>query len=291
MTSATVIEVVAPVFLLIGVGYAFGAFRSVDLTSLTDVVVYLAAPALIFHSLITGTLHREEMLELAAGVTTVVVGVGLVLLVVSRVLGYRPGALYLPAMFMNAGNMLLPLTLLAFGEAGLRRAVVIFVTVAVLQSSLGVTIARGYPSPFEMFRLPYIYAVAAAWAVREGYFSLWPPAGEAVELVGHMAVPAMLLALGLRLRTVEPGAWSRPLAVATLRIGGGYVVALAFVTSFGVEGLARSCLLLASVMPSAVINFVFAEKYGNASGDVATAVIVSTVASVVTTPLLLAYGL
>ena len=53
----------------------------------------------------------------------------------------------------------LPLCLFAFGEEGLARGIVIFVTVAMLQSTLGVTIASGRPSPAEMFRLPYIYAL------------------------------------------------------------------------------------------------------------------------------------
>jgi predicted permease len=66
---------------------------------------------------------------------------------------------------------------------------------------------------------------------------------------------------------------------------------LLFVTVAGLDGVARDCLLLASIMPAAVINFVFAEKYGKEAGSVATAVAVSTAVSLVTTPLLLAYGL
>ena len=62
-----------------------------------------------------------------------------------------------------------------------------------------------------------------------------------------------------------------------------------FVFATGLDGVARSCLLLASVMPSAVINFVFAEKYANEPGSVATTVVVSTVVSLVTTPLVLAF--
>ena len=62
-------------------------------------------------------------------------------------------------------------------------------------------------------------------------------------------------------------------------------------TIVGLEGTARSCLLLGSVMPSAVINFIFAEKFASEPGDVATAVVASTLVSVVTTPLVLAFGL
>ena len=50
-------------------------------------------------------------------------------------------------------------------------------------------------------------------------------------------------------------------------------------------------MLPASVMPSAVINFILAEKFAREPGDVATAVVASTLVSVVTTPLVLAFGL
>lgn len=64
-----------------------------------------------------------------------------------------------------------------------------------------------------------------------------------------------------------------------------------FVTVLQLEGQARGCLLLASVMPAAVVTFVFAEKYGRDGGDVAATVALSTVVSTLTIPLLLAYGL
>lgn len=58
--------------------------------------------------------------KMALGATWLVVSVGLLLRGIAGLTGLHLGALYLPAMFMNSGNMMLPLTLFAFGESGLR---------------------------------------------------------------------------------------------------------------------------------------------------------------------------
>jgi len=286
-----VLSTVSPVFALAAIGYAFGARLRIDLASVTQLVVYLAGPALIFTGLVDGPLEARSATILVLGVVIVVVGVGGLVVAITSLTGRKPGALLLPAMFMNSGNMLLPLSLFAFGEPGLRHAIVIFVTVAVLQSSLGVAIASGRASMLEMFRLPYIYAVLAALLVRVTGASVPAFLARVLELVGGMAIPLMLFALGLRLRSVRLTSWRAPLLITLARIFGGYAIAAAYVACTGIEGTTRSCLLLASVMPAAVINFVFAEKYGAEAGEVAATVAVSTFVSLLTTPLLLAFGL
>jgi len=152
-------------------------------------------------------------------------------------------------------------------------------------------IASGRMSPREIFRLPYIYAVAAAFALQVWGVQIPTSMTRPVSLLGDMAVPLMLLALGLRLRSVRIYSWQQPLLICLARIGGGYIIALTFVQITGLSGLPRSCLILAAVMPSAVINFVFAEKYASEAGDVAAAIAVSTVVSLITTPLVLAFAL
>lgn len=291
MAAVEILTVVAPVFLLALLGWVLGSYRKIDVASITEVVVYLGGPALVFRALVEGRLEASELGALAGGTLFIVLGVGAMLGIGARGLGRKPGVLYLPAMFMNAGNMLLPLALFAFGDEGLRRAVVVFATMCLLQSTLGVSIASGRFDLREALRLPYIYAVLAAFGLKAIGAEVPAFLARPISLVADTAVPMMLLALGLRLRTVDLGSFGRPLAVTAVRVGGGYLAASLFVWLFSIEGATRSVLLLASVMPAAVVNFVFAEKYGNQSGDVATAVFASTVVSLVTTPLVLAFGI
>ncbi|RMD81466.1 MAG: AEC family transporter [Candidatus Dadabacteria bacterium] len=287
MSLLAVLATVAPVFALIALGAGFSAWRRVDIATLTDVVVYLGGPALVFRALVEADVGARETAQLVAGTITVVIGSGGLAVLATRALGVRLGAMLLPAMFMNAGNMLLPLSLFAFGQAGLERAAIILVVVVALHSTIGVAIATGTWTWMEIFRLPYFYALLGALAVRVLRADLPAVLARPVNLLGDMAIPLMLIALGSRLRLVRGGSWRRPLFITGVRLFGGFLLGLSFAELAGLAGTARGCLVLASAMPAAVVNFVFAERYENEAAEVAMAVVASTCASVVTTPLVL----
>jgi predicted permease len=276
---------------LIAVGYAVSARLRLDLATLTETVVYLAGPALVFHALSNGTISLQRLTLLAGGTAAIIVGVGALVAVAAAVAGVRPGALYLPAMFMNAGNMLLPLSLFAFGEQGLQSAVVIFATATLLQTTLGVAIASGRFRPGETLRLPYLYAAVLGLVVSFSDFDVPEVLGRPIGLLADVAIPLMLISLGLRLRLSRLQSWKRPSMAVLARLGGGYAAGCVVVGISGAGGVERSTLLLASAMPSAVINFVFAEKYGSESAEVAAAVFLSTIASLIVTPLVLSIGI
>ncbi len=60
-----------------------------------------------------------------------------------------------------------------------------------------------------------------------------------------------------------------------------------FVTLFEVYGVERQVLLLASIMPAAVINVMMAQRYSTDPSLVASAVVLGTAISLVTIPLVL----
>ena len=64
---------ILPVVALAGVGAALGRHTDVDPDSLNTVVIYVLAPALIFHSLATTAVRAGTILRLAAGVVAVAV--------------------------------------------------------------------------------------------------------------------------------------------------------------------------------------------------------------------------
>ena len=56
----------------------------------------------------------------------------------------------------------------------------------------------------------------------------------------------------------------------------------------GLEGEQKALLILFGALPPAMINYVFAEKYGQGPDDVAAIVLVGNVAAVFVLPLVLA---
>lgn len=283
------INVVLPVFAVAGVGFLFARFKRADLGTLTDVVLYLAAPALIFSALLSKPMSMERVLAVGGGALfiTAVCGAATWLLL-SRRPDFERG-LYLTTMFPNSGNLGLPLALFAFGEAGLADAVVVFSAISLTHYSLGLFIVARRTSLLEPLKAPILHATALAFACAlSGYR---PPTAllRGVGLLGEAAVPLMLLSLGMKLTAVKPRGLALPAAAVVLRNVVGLVAAVAWVHHFDMRGTAAGVVVLCGVLPSAVMNFVLADKYAGRSEHVATTILLGTLASVVVIPAVLAW--
>jgi hypothetical protein len=101
----------------------------------------------------------------------------------------------------------------------------------------------------------------------------------------------MLLALGNTLG----GLHVRRLPFASfwglVRLAIGFLIALAVAELFGLEGAARGVLLLQGAMPAAMFSYLFAARYDRAPDEVAGIVLMSTLLSMLTLPLVVAYVL
>jgi predicted permease len=282
------LHVALPVFGVVAVGWVFARLRAVDLASLTDVILYLTAPALVFHSLASRSLDPAGMLGVGGGVIVQSLVCGGAAWLVFRLLRVEGRGLYLAAMFPNTGNLGLPLALFAFGQEGLAAGVVVFTSITLIHYTLGLMIVSGSPHPGEALRMPLVHA--AVLGVVAGLTGVAPPGPvmRAIELLGAAAVPLMLLSLGIRLRSVRLRRPGLALLAVVLRVGPGLGAALVWVALTGLEGPERGVVLLTGVLPAAVMNFVLAEAYDQQAEDVAGAILLGTALSVILIPVLLA---
>jgi predicted permease len=288
-TLFAVLNVMGPVLLVAGAGYLMMRVRPIELTGLTDALLFAFVPALVFSSLSASTLDLDSMLLIAACATLGVCGCALAAWLVLRAQGRRSVGFVLAASFPNNANMGISLCALAFGAEGTVLATAYYVVTATLTSSLGLYLAAPRGKHFDMFRVPLLYAAVLGLAVR--FTGLTPPtfAATGVGLLGQAAIPAMLFSLGARLASVRLAQLSLSLQATTLRLGGGLLLGLGAVRLFDVEGTARAVVLLQASMPAAVINFVIAELYDQDPELVASSVALSTLASTLLLPLLLAW--
>jgi len=286
------VEVVAgtivPVFAVVAVGYWL-AGRGIDGRTLADLALWVTSPALLF-SLLSGTpLDAERLTTLAGGTVSIVAGTGLVAAVYVRATSVGRGFL-LPAVFWNGGNMGLACSRLAYGAEGLEAAAVPFVTIALCTSFFGIWIAKGENGLGEALRMPLLWGAVGGLLLAATGIVLPRIVMEPIEMLGAMAVPLMLLTLGVQLRRLAVGDFRHSLVAVTIRMAGGFGCAFLFVNAFGVGGVDRGVLLLMSVMPAAVINAVIAERYQTDRTLVASAIVLGTLASLVSIPLVLIFG-
>ncbi|MFB6302644.1 MAG: AEC family transporter [Haloferacaceae archaeon] len=272
---------VLPVVALAGVGAVLGRHTDVDPGSLNTVVVYVLAPALVFHSLATTAVGAGTILRVAVGVGAVAVAVGAVAAAVGRLRGHDDaliGALVLVTAFGNTGNYGLPLSTFAFGDVGRSTAVVYLVAQAMLLFSVGVYVAawsggsRGGTGARRVLELPLLYAVVAALVAR--WLGVLPPAGTnlmgTVRLVGDAAIPVMLLVLGVQLERADLGAALHRVAEPTvlrMAVAPPIAVGVAFALGIDPAGVARTFVLQSS-MPTAVFPLVLLTEFaGDATVD------------------------
>ena len=303
MALSVFAQVLLPIVVVVASGYLLQRRLELDLQSVNRLSLYLLSPALIFSSLVQSRIEATETLRIGAFMTLFVVSIGAVTWLVALVLRMEAidrAALMLCVMFMNAGNYGLPAAQFAFGREGFDRAVLFFVVQAILAQTLAIYIAgAGHGDRLggllRLLRMPQIYAVLAALAVRLGGVRL-DPAGEGilnylfrgVDLVGDAAVPLLLIILGLQLAETGWTGEAPKVALATvLRLGLSVPLALLLAHLLGLNELSTKLAVMLSSMPTAVNMIILAIEFDVRPRFVSSVVVVSTVASMLSMTLIL----
>jgi predicted permease len=296
-------QVLLPILAVVGSGYLLQRRLELDLQSVNRLSLYLLSPALIFSSLAQSRIEVAETLRISAFMTLFVISIGAVAWLVALILRLEAidrAAMMLCVMFMNAGNYGLPAAQFAFGREGFDRAVLFFVVQAILAQTLAIYIAgAGHGDRIggliRLLRMPQVYAVLAALAVRWGGLRL-DPAGEGalnhlfrgVDLVGDAAVPLLLIILGLQLAESEGIGEAPKVALATvLRLGLSVPLALLLSHLLGLNELSTKLAVMLSSMPTAVNMTILAIEFDVRPRFVSSVVVVSTVASVLSLTVIL----
>ena len=284
-----VLEVVFPVFSIVALGYLLARAKRIDIPTISEIAVNVTSPCLIFLSIARREIVGAEWLTMGGGALVIIFGGGALMWIYQRASGAQMRGLYLPAMMMNSGNMALPFALLAFGQEGFDKAILFFVTVSMMSFSIGVSIAKGKGGLREMFRLPLIYAALGGLTFSVLGLQLPKFLATPVGMLADTAIPLMIINLGVQLRSLKISALRHAVAAVGIRMGGGLLIAALFVTIFGVSGVSRNVILLDSIMPPAVFNVILAQKYDADPDAVASAIVLGTLLSVVTTSVFLMF--
>jgi predicted permease len=287
MIVLQLLDIVVPVFLIIAIGYAWARLgRGFDNAFITQLVMYVGTPCLLVATFDEVRPDPEAFSRMALASFAAFVGMGLSAWAALAALRL-PVRDFLPALtFPNTGNMGLPLVLFAFGDQGLAFAIVVFAFSAVGHFTVGISVSRGAFKPRELLTLPIMPALIVGIALVVLDLHLPVVLGRAVDLLGNLTIPLMLLALGVSLARLPLRGFGKALLLSVLRIGIGAGFGFAMAYAFDLGPVARGALVLQCSMPVAVYSYLFAERYGRDSGQVAGAVIVSTLLTLAIAPLL-----
>jgi malate permease and related proteins len=286
----TVLEIVAPVFILGTIGFLWVRLgHDYSIRFVTQLTMTLSVPCLIFTALMGTKIEPDALAAVSLAAIVAYIAVGLLALLVVTALGLSARTYLAPLTFGNTGNLGLPLALFAFGETGLDLAVVVFAVMAVFSFTVGVWVVAGGGSLVKVVREPIVAATLL------GALFLWQGwqtprfLTNALELIGQIAIPLMLITLGVALARLRPGRIGRDLALCIGKAGLTAGIAASVGLWFALPPVPLAVLTLQVATPVAVTSYLLAEKYQADADAVAGLVVVSTMLSVIYLPLILAF--
>lgn len=287
--ALTVLEIVAPVFLLAAVGFGWVRMGFEYRTQfVTRLATTLAVPCLIFTALIKTEIPGSDLVRFTVAVIGAVLILSLVVELGLSAFGLDRRTYLPPLVFGNTGNLGLPLCIFAFGETGLGYAIVYFSVSALWSFSYGIHVVAGRGSLTKVVREPMV------WSTLLGALFLWQGwqtprfLTNAMELIGQMAVPLMLITLGVAIARLSTHKVSRAVILSLVKLALCFALGWAVALGMGLEGVAFGVLVVQMCAPVAVTSYVLAERFEADADTVAGMVMVSTLISVAAMPLVLA---
>jgi predicted permease len=276
-----------PVFLIAGCGALYGRYRSPDIQSMNTVNMELFVPMLVFAVLADQEAPLADYAWLATAGVVVVLGSGLLLWPVAKMLRLNLKTFLPPMMFNNSGNMGIPLIVLAFGEAALPAAVVLFIVEMILHFSVGLYMLDPHTSMIRRLRVPVVLATIAGLAVNIGGVALPGWLMEALNMLGGICIPLMLFTLGIRMLEVDFSDWKLGLLGAIACPASGLILAWPMIALLDLPGIQVASLWVFAALPPAVLNYMVAEQYRQEPHKVASLVLISNLGSLVVMPIVL----
>jgi len=296
------LDVILPVFLVIGFGYFAvwrGWFPDTGVDGLMKFTQNYAIPCLLFRAISTLDLSAqfdpELLISFYAGATVGFTAGTLGARYIFRRNWSDSVAIGFVCLFSNAVLLGLPITERAYGTDALSANYAIVAVHAPFCYMLGVAameIARAdnrNPAILlgkilrSMFRNALVIGIALGLAVNLSGLPLPGVLVDAVDLMVVAALPAALFGLGGVLYRYKPEGDSKTIAmVCVISLILHPAITLSLATLFQLDRDALRSAVLTAAMAPGVNTYIFANLYGSARRVAAASVLVGTAASIVT---------
>ena len=282
------IDVILPVFFVIGIGYYLG---KKDPNFNTDFITTLAGnvgtPAMIFYTITSTGVTLETFIEYFTYALIIIGGFAAVGLIVLALMKKDFVSELPPLILPNTGNMGIPICLFAYGTEGLGIASAIASVIILLHFTLGVLLAKkSFSLRILITNIP-IYGIIAAVLVL--YFD-WEVPGFVVNttfLLTYATIFLVLMSLGIALTKLKVVSWFNASILSGVRIIIGPVIGFALIKYLNLTGLPAGVLLIQSAMPSAILTYLVGSMYSEKRvvDSIASVIVTSTLMSFATIPI------
>jgi malate permease and related proteins len=285
-----VLQIVAPVFALglIGVAWVKVGWQY-DVEFVTRMAMTISVPCLIFMALLRTEIDPIVLRDVALAALGSYAAVAALAWGLVRLAGLELRTYLAPLIFGNTGNIGLPLALFAFGTAGLDFAVVIFAIMAALSFTIGIWMVSGAGSLAQVVREPMVGATLLGGLFMLQGWTIPQWTANTLDLIGQLAIPLMLITLGVAMARLRTGSIGRALWLSLAKLAISLSVSVPLGLWFGLGPVAFGVLVLQISTPVAITSYMLAEKFRANAQEVAGLVVVSTLLAVVAIPVVLTF--
>ncbi|KAK6020052.1 transporter, auxin efflux carrier family protein [Ostertagia ostertagi] len=267
--------------------------------SMNRLVLYVFLPALVFRTVMDGTITRLflEIPALAATGTLVSLAAGFLIFHFLPIPGPTKGAMMLGAAFGNVTYLGLPVLLGIFpGQADqVSEVSVLFeVTKSSLNLTLGAMIAIAYGSQepitfrrtaYEALKLPPLWALVVAIVWKLSGIPCPSLIMDTASILSVAVSGIMMLSLGMALRFSATPLMALAIPVSAIKLALSPFVVFLAVAPFGLTGVYSNAAILEAAMPSQLLSFIIAGKFKLDEETLAFVIMVDTILAFVTLPL------
>ena len=282
------IDVIFPVFFVIGIGFYLGKKDpNINTDLITNFAANIGSPAMIFYSITTTGVTLSIFLEYFIYSLIIIsafsiVGVIFLIFLKKDYISELP-----PLILPNTGNIGLPLCLFAYGTAGLGVASAIASVVILLHFTIGVLLAKKSFSLKILIKNMPIYGIIIS--VLFLYFE-WNVPGyveNTTFLLTYATIFLILMSLGIALAKLEVVSWTHASILGAVRVIIGPLIGFGLIKFLNLNGFAAGVLLIQSCMPSAVLTYLVGSMYSERKvvDSIASVIVTSTIMSFITIPI------
>ena len=273
------IDVLFPVFLIIGIGYWYGKKDpKFDTKFITTFAGNFGLPAIIFYSLTSTNISMELFLRFSYYITLYVLIFSFIGLLILKILNKDIYRLLPPLILPNTGNMGMPLCLFAYGKMGLAIATAATAMILVFHFSINILLASKKFSLKPLLTCIPVYALIISLLFV--YYEIPSPKflENATFLIGYSTIFLVLMSLGIALSKLKVFSFKETLIYSLTRVIIGPIVGFGFVKFFNLSGVEAGVMFIQASMPSAVLTYLISKMYSpkKISDSVASTVALST---------------
>lgn len=284
-------ETVFPLVFVVLIGFIYARWRTTDMTIANRINMDVFVPALIFSVMASGNFHVAQYKGLILAAAVIVLGSGLLVWPIAKLMGESSKTLLPPMMFNNSGNLGIPLMVLAFGESVLPIAVVLFLTENLLHFTVGMYLINPKTKLKSILTMPMVLATAFGLLFSFSEQQLPVSISLPIDMLGQISIPLMLFALGVRMTEVDMKNWRLGLFAGLLCPLSGVIVAIIWQLIWPLKQEYFAYLLVFACLPPAVLNYIVSELFQQEPNKVASMVLIGNLVSLITIPSILLYVL